>query len=133
MKIAISTDNGRVSEHFGRCPLFTLVKIEAKEVRSKQTLSNPGHQPGFLPQFLKQQGVECIVAGGMGMRAKQLFAEAGIKTVLGVSGGLDEVIAQLAAGNLEGGDSLCTPGAGRGYGVPKSTCDHPDDQGGHSK
>jgi len=27
MKIAISTDSGFVSEHFGRCPSFTIVEI----------------------------------------------------------------------------------------------------------
>jgi len=33
---------------------------------------------------------------------------------------------------LEGGESLCNPGAGRRYGLEKEECDHPDDKdGGH--
>lgn len=131
MKVAISTDNDHVSEHFGRCPSFTLVEIQAGQVKTSETIANPGHEPGFLPQFLKQQGVECIVAGGMGMRAKQLFAEAGIETILGISGALDAIISKLAGGSLQGGRSLCTPGAGKGYGVEKSACDHPQEKGGH--
>ena len=30
MKVAVSTDNGNVSPHFGRCPEFTLVEIDEK-------------------------------------------------------------------------------------------------------
>ena len=39
---------------------------------------------------------------------------------------MDEVIEKLVSGKLEGGESLCSPGAGRGYGVEKSECDHPE-------
>ncbi|MBU1147322.1 MAG: dinitrogenase iron-molybdenum cofactor, partial [Candidatus Omnitrophica bacterium] len=52
MKIAISTDGDLVSEHFGRCPTFTIVDIEDSEVKNKELVSNPGHQPGAIPQFL---------------------------------------------------------------------------------
>ena len=38
MKIAISTDLGRVSEHFGRCPEFTLINIENNKIKNKKTL-----------------------------------------------------------------------------------------------
>jgi len=129
MKIAISTDGGRVSEHFGRCPDFTVVEIDSGKVSSKETVPNPGHHPGFLPQFFHEKGIEAIVAGGMGMRARELFGSKGIQVVLGVSGNVDDVIGKLAAGELEGGDSLCRPGAGKGYGVEKTECDHPDEGG----
>jgi len=124
MKIAIATDGGFVSAHFGRCPSYTIVDVENGELIGRQTIDNPGHHPGFLPQFLSQQGVNCIVAGGMGRRAQDLFAQAGIETVLGVSGNIDEVISELLKGSLEGGESLCQPGAGRGYGLDKTRCDH---------
>ena len=44
--------------------------------------------------------------------------------VTGVEGSIDEVIQKLEQGVLEGGESLCTPGAGRGYGIEKNECDH---------
>ncbi|MFZ5905819.1 MAG: NifB/NifX family molybdenum-iron cluster-binding protein [Nitrospirota bacterium] len=128
MKVAISTDNGFVSEHFGRCPFFTVVDIENGKATDHLMLENPGHQPGVIPQFLHQKGIECIVAGGMGMRAQGFFAEAGIQTILGVSGRVDEVIRKLLHGILEGGASLCKPGAGKGYGLDKSVCDHPHEK-----
>ena len=76
---------------------------------------------------MKQKGVKAIVAGGMGQRAQMLFNESGIEVVMGISGKINEVIEKLAAETLEGGESLCQPGAGKGYGVDKTECDHPNE------
>ena len=59
------------------------------------------------------------------MRATGLFNEYGIQTIVGISGRIDEVIEKLKKGTLEGGESLCKPGAGKGYGLDKTECDHP--------
>ena len=95
MRIAISTDGSSVSAHFGRCPSFTIVDIEDGKVAGKEVVDNPGHQPGFIPQFLHEKGVNCIIAGGMGMRATGFFSELGIQSILGISGQIDEVIEKL--------------------------------------
>lgn len=124
MKVAISTDGSFVSAHFGRCPAFTIAEIDKGKLVSKDILDNPGHHPGFLPQFLHQKGVHAIVAGGMGQRAVGLFAQAGIEVIVGVTGHVDDVIGKILAGTLEGGESLCQPGAGKGYGVDKTECEH---------
>ena len=108
MKAAISTDGKAVSMHFGRCPSFTLVEFDAEgTIIGKEQIENPGHQPGFLPQFLSEKGVNYVIAGGAGGRAQG---------------------EKLAKGELEGGESFCQPGAGKGYGVEKSECDHPEEQ-----
>ncbi len=122
MKIAISTDGSNVSAHFGRCPSFTIVEIEKGELISREEIPNPGHHPGFLPDFFEKQNIKCIVCGGMGQRAKNLFTEKGIRSILGVQGKVDEIIDKLLKGELEGGESLCQPGKGRGYGIPKNEC-----------
>jgi predicted Fe-Mo cluster-binding NifX family protein len=46
----------------------------------------------------------------MGPRAQELFAEAGIKVVLGVTSKVEDVIKQLIEGTLKEGDSLCEHG-----------------------
>jgi predicted Fe-Mo cluster-binding NifX family protein len=127
MRVAISTDGDSVSAHFGRCPSFTIADIQDGKVASRETIANPGHDPGFLPRFLREKGAECIIAGGMGQRAQILFDENNITTVMGVSGAIDEVLRRICEGTLEGGESLCKPGVGKGYGVDKTDCDH----GGH--
>ena len=107
MRIAISTDGNMVAPHFGRCEAYTIVDIEDGGIASQERFANPGHEPGFLPGYLAERGVACIVAGGMGPRAKTLFDGKGIQTVVGVSGTLDETIEALRRGELRGGDSLC--------------------------
>ena len=127
MRIAISTEGEYVSAHFGRCPSFTLVDIENGQVTEKKIIDNPGHHPGFLPQYLQEKCVQYIVAGGMGQRAKMLFDEQSITTIMGVSGKIDDIIQLLKEKKLIGGESLCSPGAGKGYGVDKTECDHPNE------
>ena len=128
MRVAISTDGEFISAHFGRCPSFTIVDIENDKVTKREIVDNPGHQPGFIPQFLHERGVNCIVAGGMGARATGFFNELGIQAVVGLSGRIDEVIEKLQKGTLEGGESLCKPGSGKGYGLDKTVCDHPNEE-----
>ena len=81
MKVAISTDGSKVSPHFGRCPQFTIIEIEGSKLVERKVIENPGHHPGYLPEYLKKLGAGCIVAGGMGTRARELFKQAGIEKV----------------------------------------------------
>lgn len=120
MKVAISTDGDFVSAHFGRCPNFTLVEIEKDEVINKEVIANPGHHPGFLPNFLAEKGVEYIICGGMGRRAQAMFEEKRIKAIAGVEGKVNETINKLLNGELKGAENLCQPRKGKGYSIPKT-------------
>ena len=124
MKIAISTDSEKVSEHFGRCPQFTILDIEEKKIVKKETIDNPGHSTGSLPKYFRDLGVECVIAGGAGFRAKQFFDDFGIKLITGIQGTVDEVIENFLNGTLEGNESTCKPGAGKGYGLDKEDSNH---------
>jgi predicted Fe-Mo cluster-binding NifX family protein len=120
MRIAISTDGDYVSGHFGRCPSFTIIEIEGNEIKSKEVIKNPGHHPGFIPEFLHKKGVDCIITGGMGRKANGFFKQYGIETIAGISGTIEETLEKLKNGTLEGEESLCKPGAGKGYGIEKT-------------
>jgi predicted Fe-Mo cluster-binding NifX family protein len=124
MKIAIATDGGFVSSHFGRCQSYTMVDIQNGKVLAKDLLMNPGHAPGAIPEFLHSKGADKIVCGGIGSRATELFAQYGIEIVAGVEATVDQVIEQLLKGTLISKESLCVPGKGRGIGVEKTECDH---------
>lgn len=115
MKIAISTDQGHVSAHFGRCPSYTILEIKEGQIQSREEIPNPGHQPGFLPQYLSERGVNCIIAGGMGPRAQSLFSQKNIETIIGVQGTIDEVIQKLINQELESGEDLCDHGPGMSH------------------
>lgn len=107
MKAAISTDHGSVSPHFGRCESYTIIEIQEGKILTREEIPNPGHQPGFLPQFLSNIGVNCIITGGMGPRAQNLFAQENIEAIIGVQGSIDEIIDKFLKQELEAGEDLC--------------------------
>lgn len=119
MKIAISTDSEKVSEHFGRCPEFTIVEIKDNKIKNKKIIENPGHMTGFLPKFFKEKNINCVIAGGAGFRAQELFKQFGIKLITGIQGNIDNVIKEFIKKELKQGEDLCNPGKGKGYGIKK--------------
>ncbi|MEW5763078.1 MAG: NifB/NifX family molybdenum-iron cluster-binding protein [Bacillota bacterium] len=128
MKLALATDGYYVAAHFGHCPAYTLAEVEDGRVKSMVTVPNPGHRPGFLPNYLGDLGVTHIIAGGMGPRAQELFRARGIETVVGVQGTLHEVVEAFLAGRLVPGPSLCDHGTeGRG------SCQGGGHCGGHNR
>ncbi|HHX27147.1 MAG TPA: dinitrogenase iron-molybdenum cofactor [Firmicutes bacterium] len=127
MKIAIATEGSMVAPHFGRCPEYTIYDAKDGSVMDKSVIPNPGHEPGFLPEYLSNLGVSCIIAGGMGMRAQNLFAGKNIQTVVGATGLVDEVAKAFAAGTLRGGESLCEHG--KGERTDNHECGHHEDHG----
>lgn len=87
MKIAIPLAGGRLCQHFGHCEQFALIDADPdkKEISASQTVTPPAHEPGVLPRWLSDQGADLVIAGGMGNRAQTLFAEAGIRVVVGAA------------------------------------------------
>jgi predicted Fe-Mo cluster-binding NifX family protein len=127
MKISISTDGENVSQHFGRCPEFTIAEIQGGKLIKVEKAPNPGHSPGAIPEYLHGKGVNRIICGGIGARATGLFSEYGIQVIAGISGDINSVLDSFLDGTLiANSDNLCTPGAGRGYGLDKTVCDHAD-------
>lgn len=124
MKAAIPTENNSISPHFGRCPRFTVVEIEDGELKDRKELESPGHSPGLLPDHFSSMGIDTVLAGGMGMRAQELFGQKNIKVILGVEGTIDDIIDDIINDRLIEGDSTCRPGSGKGYGLEKPECDH---------
>jgi len=117
--IIISSDNGKVAEHFGRCPEFTIAKIRGGKIIEKRVIPNPGHSTNFLPKFFSEKGAEVIISGGAGQKAIMLFEEYGIKMILGIQGNIDSVLKKFVNGQLEEKESFCSPGKGKGYGIKK--------------
>ena len=110
MRIAIPVVNGKLSAHFGHCEKFALLDVDEKEkkVISIESLPSPEHQPGLLPRWLAEQKANVIIAGGMGMRAQQLFAQNGITVIVGAPTDEPERLAEAwLQGTLQAGANLC--------------------------
>lgn len=107
MKVAVAVSENQVSQHFGFCELFRIYTVDNGKVVEKVDVANPGHKPGFLPVFLHKEGVEVIIAGGMGGSAVDIFNENKIEVVIGISGSTDEAVEKYIAGDLVSTGSIC--------------------------
>ncbi|MCD6420247.1 MAG: NifB/NifX family molybdenum-iron cluster-binding protein [Synergistetes bacterium] len=93
-----------VSYHFGHAPYYVMVDVDGNRVTNVVSMENPmagEHNPGDLPTFMKENGVNVIVSGGMGPRAQEYFASYGIRTVVGVYGKVKDVLEEYLNGNVE--------------------------------
>jgi len=108
MRIAIPCAEGRLAMHFGHCQHFALVDVADGAVVGHEIVDAPPHQPGLLPSWLAERGVNVVIAGGMGHRAQGLFAAAGITVVIGApSLEPDEVVRRYLTNALETGANPC--------------------------
>ncbi len=110
MKIAIPLENGHLSTHFGHCEEFAVYEIDpaTQTARAKAVHRAPPHEPGLLPRWLHELGANVIITGGMGQRAQQLFAQNGIRVVLGAPPDpADDVVAAYLKGTLQTGANPC--------------------------
>ena len=107
MKIAVAAMGTEVAQHFGHCQNFILFDTEGQEIVTETSIPNPGHKPGFLPNFLGDKGAEVIIAGGMGGGAVEIFNERKIEVVVGVQGGARAAVEQYLKGELHSTGSIC--------------------------
>jgi len=110
MKYAIPVSGGSVATHFGHCEQFAMFDVdeESKGIIGKELVSSPGHQPGLLPEWLAEQGVTVVIAGGMGSRAQNLFQQDGINVVLGVlESNPEKAVLSYINGELATGGNIC--------------------------
>jgi predicted Fe-Mo cluster-binding NifX family protein len=84
MKIAIPLAGGKLTAHFGHCQDFAIIDVdENNQITNKESLVPPQHEPGVLPRWLGELGVDVIIAGGMGQMAINLFSQNNITVVTG--------------------------------------------------
>ncbi len=109
MKIAMPVADGRLCLHFGHCEQFVLIDVsEDRKVVAQNEAVPPPHEPGVLPRWLHESGVTTIIAGGMGMRAQQLFQQFGIEVIVGAPpDDPAQVVSSWLAGTLQTGGNVC--------------------------
>ena len=93
------------SAHFGHADCFTVVDVQDAGVSVDKIIANPPHEEGGCMRpvgILAEEGIDAIVAVGMGMRPMMGFAQAGI-TVLhdAESQTVGEAAARIAIGTIE--------------------------------
>jgi predicted Fe-Mo cluster-binding NifX family protein len=110
MRIAVPVTEGKVAAHFGHSSHFALFDVDevTKAVVKREVIPSPGHQPGFLPAWLAEEGVSVVIASGMGSRAQAIFNENRIEVVIGVlSDDPEKAVQDYIKGELATGDNIC--------------------------
>ncbi|MCP4131432.1 MAG: ATPase [bacterium] len=110
MKIAIPTSEGKLCMHFGHCEQFAILDVnkETKEIIREEYITPPPHEPGLLPRWLAEKGANCIIAGGMGSRAQNLFKENKIDVITGSSVNTPaEIVTAFLNDSLVTGTNTC--------------------------
>lgn len=104
--------------HFGHCDLYTIVEVTDGQVQNVRLLPNVPHQQGgcMAPvNHLAQNGVQVLIAGGMGMRPLMGFNQVGIDVLYG---GNAQTVKDAVDGFLKGSlqqfttDFTCGGGGG---------------------
>ncbi|MBF0208384.1 MAG: NifB/NifX family molybdenum-iron cluster-binding protein [Oligoflexia bacterium] len=110
MKIAIPTSNGLLCNHFGHCDVFTIFEIDevSKKIHKTEEITPPPHEPGKLPPWIAAQGVNVVLAGGMGKRAIDLFSANGVDVIVGVmSDTPGKLVEKFMEKKLISGQNVC--------------------------
>jgi len=110
MRVATPCDGNQIAAHFGHAPQFAIFDTDpdTSTIKGEQFLQSPPHEPGRLPKWLAEHGTNVILAGGMGMRAKELFEQNGITVVVGVGNmAPKEAVNAYLEGTLSSGTNLC--------------------------
>ena len=108
-RFAIPTVNEKLTAHFGHCENFANVDAKENEIIGQTLINPPVHKPGVYPRFLAEQGVDVIIAGGMGQKAQDLFAQNNIQVCIGVPSEEPKVlVSKYISGELTTGKNLCT-------------------------
>ena len=124
MRIAFSavTEEGLqspISPHFGRCPFYIFVDLdEENQIQKVSPIVNEHakkHDPGQLPAYIRDQGVNVMISGGMGGRAVNFFHQFDINVATGASGSVQESLDNYLSGNLQG-DAPCAESIEHGHG-----------------
>ena len=108
MKIGVASEGKDVSKKKKHCTNYNLYDVENGVIVKEESIVNPGHQPGFLPNFLADKGINVIISGGMGKKAVEIFKERGVEVVTGAEGDSKEMVEKFLKGELVSMGSFCS-------------------------
>ena len=131
MKIAVTYDNGKVFQHFGRTEFFKVFEVEDNRIVSSEVISSNGTGHGALAGLLADQSVDVLICGGIGGGAQSALAEAGVELCAGAQGSVDEAVEAYLKGKLVSSGANCDHHHGEGH----SCGDHEEGHscGGHGE
>jgi predicted Fe-Mo cluster-binding NifX family protein len=125
MKLAVTFENGNIFQHFGHTENFKIYDIENGVIKESRVVNSNGTGHGALAGFLKNEGVDVLICGGIGAGAQTALANAGIRLYGGVSGSADEAADAFLEDRLEYDANVkCSHHHHHEGGCGEHTCSH---------
>lgn len=109
MRIAVPTKDDLVDDHFGHCAYYTIIDVVDGKITGTSRLASPegcGCKSG-IASVLKQMGVSVMLAGNMGLGAKNTLEAQRIEVIRGCRGSVDDVVSDYLAGNISDNGEVC--------------------------
>ena len=106
MKIAVTstgpTLDDNVEARFGRCPYFLIIDTDTMQL---EAIENPNMALGGgagiqSAQLMSEKGVTTVLTGNCGPNAFNVFGQAGIQVIVGISGSVRNAVEQFKTGAL---------------------------------
>lgn len=101
LNIAVTKDGDQIYQHFGHTRYFEFFEVAGGEIKSRKVLDAEGSGHSALGGFLKDNGVDLLICGGIGGGAKTVLAEAGVELISGATGNIEEAVKKYLAGDLQ--------------------------------
>lgn len=95
--IAIATECGNVSTHFGSSLEFTILKVQNGKVQNKVISKMTNWKCCEKEKKVIAFGINSLIADKIGKRAYDLFSKAGIEVYTGMQGSVEEVILKITS------------------------------------
>lgn len=106
--IVIPVTGKVLSQHFGHCEEFYFATVNDGKIYDEHMNIPPEHEPGLYPKWVREHGGTLVIAGGMGQKARDLFAGEGVEVVVGApSKDPREVVEEYLAGSLVTAANTC--------------------------
>ena len=107
MKIAVTYDEGKIFQHFGKTEFFKVYDVEDNRVVSSEIIGSNGTGHGALAGLLADQSVDVLICGGIGGGAQAALADAGVELCSGAQGDADEAVEAYLKGELVSMGETC--------------------------
>ena len=124
MRIAVTYENGQISQHFGRTEQFKLYDVDDGKIINEQLVGTMGAGHGALAGFLKNAQTDVLICGGIGGGAQMAMQEAGIALYGGNMRSADEAVAAFLSQTLEQNENPTCDHHAHEHGEGHSCGDH---------
>ncbi|MCR5487691.1 MAG: dinitrogenase iron-molybdenum cofactor biosynthesis protein [Lachnospiraceae bacterium] len=99
-RVALSYEDGHVSESFGNAKEFRLYDIEYGKIIRQQSVKVSQDWYQSIAEYLVGQETDVVICGQIGRGARSTFAGAGVKVYGGVTGDADKTMKDFLDGSL---------------------------------